>query len=130
MCLTLQITSCLHKDVRNLHDFKIAKTGELSLWSVFFLNNPTNFTIFFYIFLQVKDIERALYDSYQVHPTVYCLPVKVKISTINHLKLLCDQRKLGYEKYGRAGPFSLTHARRTVRARSLQLLSRYFISST
>lgn len=36
------------------------------------------------IILQVKDIERALYDAYQVHPTVFCLPVKVNSYTLSN----------------------------------------------
>ena len=45
------------------------------------LYNPTDLSHI----LQVKDIERALFDEYNVHPTVYCLPVKVRTSALTKM---------------------------------------------
>ena len=36
-----------------------------------------------YIILQVKDIEQALLDAYQVRPTVFCQSVKVSTYTLS-----------------------------------------------
>ncbi|XP_078350267.1 ribonuclease Oy-like isoform X2 [Oculina patagonica] len=40
---------------------------------------------------QVKDIERALFDSYQVHPTVCCLPVKGSQQMLSHVELCLNK---------------------------------------
>lgn len=36
---------------------------------------------------EVKDIEDALFDSYKVHPTVYCLPVKHSEQMLSYVEL-------------------------------------------
>ncbi|KAL9952508.1 hypothetical protein ACROYT_G039776 [Oculina patagonica] len=40
---------------------------------------------------EVKDIERALFDSYQVHPTVCCLPVKGSQQMLSHVELCLNK---------------------------------------
>ena len=37
--------------------------------------------LLFFNFVQVKDVENALFESYKAHPKVYCLPVKVRRNT-------------------------------------------------
>jgi len=41
---------------------------------------------------QVKDIENALFESYQVHPTVYCIPVKGSKQMLSYVELCLDKQ--------------------------------------
>lgn len=41
---------------------------------------------------QVKEIETALFESYHVHPTVYCLPVKGSEQMLSYVELCLDKQ--------------------------------------
>ena len=36
------------------------------------------FNLLFSYFVQVKDVENAVFESYHVHPKVHCMPMKVR----------------------------------------------------
>ena len=61
-----------------------------------------------YIILQVKEIERALLDAYQVHPTVFCQSVKVSAYTRSKMctVIACEVNEWFYIAVERMAPFT------------------------